>query len=316
MKKRLINILRILISLSALGILFWQIGLGSTLDVLRSADFRYLLAAFVLFVVGLVIRAYRWYVLIHVLDPAVSFARLLRLYFVGQFFNSFLPTSFGGDVVRAFELTQDTDSSAAIGTVLLDRMSGIMVLFLMGLSVLPFLASDLETWLVRALILIAGGGLLVSTLILEGSILRRLSSRLPDKLSLAGEGTLAKIYAALTGCGWRAVAKAFGVSAVFNVCNVVINWLCGQAVGIDVGLGYFFAVTPLISVSLLVPSIGGWGVRESVSTAVFSSAGVNANVAAALGVTMGGIALAAGLIGGCLYLIDTLRHMAQRRDES
>ena len=32
-------------------------------------------------------------------------------------------------VPRALELTQDTDSSAAIGTVLLDRMSGLMVLF-------------------------------------------------------------------------------------------------------------------------------------------------------------------------------------------
>jgi len=316
LKKGLLNILRILISVSALGILFWQIGLGGTLDVLRSADIRYLLAALLLFIVGLIIRAYRWYVLIHVLDPAVSFARLLRLYFVGQFFNSFLPTSFGGDVVRAFELTQDTDSSASIGTVLLDRMSGIMVLFLMGLLALPFLASDLEPWLAKTLILIAGGGLLASTLILEGRTLRRLTSSLPDRFSLAGEGTLAKIYAALTGCGWRAVAKAFGVSAIFNVCNVVINWLCGQAVGINVGLSYFFAVTPLISVSLLAPSIGGWGVRESVSTAVFSSAGVNANVAAALGVTMGGVALAAGLIGGCIYLVDTLRQMARRRNES
>jgi len=315
MKKKLLNILRILISVAALAVLFWQIGLGETLNVLHSADIRHLTLAFALFIISLVMRAYRWYVLIHSLDPRVGFAKLLRLYFVGQFFNSFLPTSFGGDVVRAFELTQDTDSSAAIGTVILDRMSGLMVLFLMGLAVLPFHASDLEPWLVWVLIIVASGGLLGGTLILKGNILHKLTAHLPDRFSLAGGGTLGRIYASVTGCGWRAIASAFAISVVFNALNVVINWICGQAVGTNVSLGYFFAVTPLISVSLLVPSIGGWGVRETVSTAVFSPAGVDANVAAALGVTLGGIALGAGLIGGCIYLIDTLRQMTQRRNE-
>ena len=227
---------------------------------------------------------------------------------------SFLPTGFGGDVVRAFELTQDADSSASIGTVVLDRLSGLLVLFVMGLGALPFRISDLAPLLVWILIVVAGGGLLSGVLILEGSILRKLTGRLTDKLSLEGAGTLARIYAAVTGCGWRAIASAFAVSAVFNVLNVAVNWLCGRAVGIDLSLGYFLAVTPLISVSLLLPSIGGWGVREAVSAAVFSPAGVDANVSAALGVALGGVGLFVGLIGGGLYLIGTLRRIARRGD--
>jgi uncharacterized protein (TIRG00374 family) len=86
-KKRWLNLVRVLISVGALAFLFWQIGLGETLDVLRQADLRYLLAAFLLFVLSLVIRAYRWFVLVRGLDPDVPFGRLLRLYFVGQFFN-------------------------------------------------------------------------------------------------------------------------------------------------------------------------------------------------------------------------------------
>jgi hypothetical protein len=38
MKTRWTNILRILISVSALAFLFWQIGLGEILDVLHQAD--------------------------------------------------------------------------------------------------------------------------------------------------------------------------------------------------------------------------------------------------------------------------------------
>ena len=316
MKKRWLNLVRVLISVGALAFLFWQIGLGETLAVLRQADLRYLLAAFLLFVLSLVIRAYRWFVLVRGLDPDVPFGRLLRLYFVGQFFNSFLPSSFGGDVVRALELTQDTDSSAAIGTVLLDRMSGLMVLFVMGLIGLPFHLATMEPWLVWLLLGVAGGGLVVGALVLEGNLLRRLTGWLPPNLSLAGQGQLAKIYAAVTGCGWPAVRSAFAVSVVFNLVNVVINWLCGQAVGAGVSLGYFFVVTPIISISGLVPSIGGWGVREAVSTAVFSPVGVDANVAAALGMALGGVTLAAGLVGGVMYLVEGARQMIAGREEA
>ena len=316
MKRKWVNVLRVLISVGALAFLFWQIGLGDTLAILGQADRRYLLVSLLLFVLSLVIRAYRWQLLIRSLDPRVSFARLLRLYFVGQFFNTFLPSAFGGDVVRALELTQDTDSSAAIGTVLLDRMSGLLVLFVMGLVALPFLAVQIEPWLVWLLVGVAGGGLVAGALVLQGKVLRRLTGWLPAGLSLAGQGPLAKVYAAVTGCGWRAVTGAFGVSVAFNLINVVINWLCGQAVGAGVGLGYFFAVTPLLSVSGLIPSIGGWGVREAVSTAVFAPTGAGANVAAALGMALGVITLTAGLVGGCVYLVEGTRQMLTRRKDA
>lgn len=314
MKRRWLNLLRVIISVGALGFLFWKIGLKETLAVLGGADLRYLVVAFLLFILSLVIRAYRWLVLLRSLDPRVPFGRLLRLYFVGQFFNAFLPSSFGGDVVRALELTQDTRASAAVGTVLLDRMTGLLVLFAMGLVVLPFHAARMESWLVGLLLGVAGGGLIVGVLVLEGRFLRRITRWLPARLSLAGRGSLAKVYAAVTGCGRRALLSAFGVSVAFNLVNVLINWLCGQAVHAGVGLGYFFAVTPILSVSGLIPSIGGWGVREAVSTALFAPVDVGANVAAALGMALGGVTLAAGLTGGGLYLVGSLRQMVAERE--
>ncbi len=308
-KEHWLNAARVLVSAGALALLFRQIGLSETLAVLRQADPRYLLAALMLFILSLVIRAWRWLVLVRSLDPRVPFGRLLRLYFIGQLFSAFLPSNFGGDVVRALELTQDTDSPAAVGTVLLDRMTGLLVLFIMGLAALPFQATHMEPWLTGLLSGAAGGGLALGALILEGRLLRRLTQRLPAALSLTGQGPLARVYAAVTGCGKQAVLKALGISMVFNLVNILINWLCGQAVGAGVSLGYFFAVTPLLSVSGLIPSIGGWGVREAVSTALFTPAGADANVAAALGMALGGVTLSAGIVGGGLYLIEGARHL-------
>ena len=312
-KARWMNILRILISAGALIFLFWKIGLDETLTVLREANLRYWLAALLLFLLSLVIRAYRWLVLIRGLDLSVPFSRVLRLYFIGAFFNAFLPSQFGGDVVRALELTQDIHSSAAVGTVLLDRMTGLLVLFVMGLVMLPFHAARMAPWLIGVLVGVAGGGLVAGILALEGRLLRRLTGQLPAVLSLAGQGPLAKVYAAVTGCGWRAVLGAFGVSVIFNLVNVLINWMCGETVRAGIGLGYFFAVTPLLSVSGLIPSIGGWGVREAVSTVIFAPMGAGENVAAALGVALGGIYLTTGLLGGILYGIEGIRGLRARR---
>ena len=310
MKKRWLDLLRVLVTVGALAFLIWTIDIGKMVDELRRADLRYLFVAFLLFIAGLVIRAFRWFVLVRALDSTVPFGRLLRLYFVGQFFSTFLPTAFGGVVVRALELTQDTESSVAVGTVFVDRMTGLLVLFAMGLAVLPFNLAHLELELIIVLVVVAGGGLVAGVAILERRFLQRITRWLPPVLSLSGEGTLARIHAAMTGCGRKAVLSAFGVSIVFNIVNVIINWLCGRALGLDLGLGYFFAVAPLISVSLLVPSLGGWGVREMVTQAVFASAGTEKG--AAIGVLLGLIGLGAGLIGGVLYAIEGIRGLRHR----
>ena len=308
MKKRRLNILRVLISAGALVFLFGKVvSPDDTLGALRQAHLRYLVAALLLYIFSLVIRAYRWFLLLRGLELEVSLSRLVRLYFVGQFFSSFLPTQFGGDVMRAVELTEDTESSAAVGTVLLDRMTGLMVLLLMGLIALPFLAGELDAWLIWLLLAVAGAGLIGGSLVLEGRLLRRITAWLPSRVSLTGEGPLAQIYAAVTGCGRRAVMGAFAVSVGFNLINILINWLCGRAVDVGVDLGYFFIASPLLSVSGMVPSIGGWGVRETVSTAVFAPIGADADVATALAISLGGVTLTTGLLGGVVYGIERLR---------
>ncbi len=312
-RKKWLNLARVLVSVGALGFLFWKVGLGATLDVLRAADLRLLLIALALFLVSLVIRAARWASLLWALGLRVPFGRLVYLYFVGAFFNSFLPSGFGGDVVRALELTQDTPTPAAVGTVLVDRMTGLLVLLALGLAALPFSATRLPPWLVWLVVGVAGGGLLAGGLLLEGRLLRRATAWLPERLSLVGSGPLGRIYAAVTGCGWRAVGQALAISLLFNLINILINFLCGRAVGIGLDLGYFFITAPLISITGLVPiSVGGVGVRDWVVVTLFGPLGVDSNTAAAMSLSLYGISAVAGLFGGLLYLWRGARAVAQK----
>lgn len=306
------DVARVLLSLGALVFLFWRLGLQETLAELFQADVRLLLVAFTLFLISLFVRAWRWGVLLWALDLQVPFWRLVHLYFVGQFFSSFLPSQFGGDIVRAVELTEDTPPPAAVGTVLVDRMTGVLVLFVIGLAALPFSAGYLPSWLIGLLVGVAGGGLLAGALLLEGRVLLRLTSWLPERVSLSGSGPLGRIYAAITGCGWRALGRAFAISLFFNLMNILINFLCGRAVGIDLSLGYFIVTTPLISVTGMLPiSVGGVGVRDWVVVALFSPVGVDSNAAAAMSLCLYGVSAATGLIGGILYLAQGARQFTR-----
>ena len=317
MKKRLLrNAARIALSLLALVLLFREVGGQSILSALLDARLGLLLLGWALFMVGLVVRTYRWRALLEGLGLHPTFWTLLRLYLVGGFFNTFLPSGFGGDVVRVVELAQDEDRSAAVGTVLVDRMTGLLSLMVMGLIVLPF-ARDLAPWLRWTFLAISVGGVIGGGLILEGRLLRRLTSRLPWGLSLVGEGPLAEIYAAVTGAGWRAVGIALAASTLFNGLNVIVYWLCARAVGIEVAWPFFFIVVPLLSLTLLIPiSVGGLGARDWVAQPLMASVAVSETQTAAWTLSVWAVTAAAGLVGGCLYLGQALAGLVDRSPET
>jgi hypothetical protein len=309
------NVVRILLSLVALALLFRQVGGQSILSTLLDARFGLLFLAWILFMGGIVVRAYRWRALLLGLGIRPGFWTLLKLYLVGGFFNTFLPSGFGGDVVRVVELAQDEDRSAAVGTVLVDRMTGLLSLMAMGLVVLPF-APDLVPWLRWTFLAISIGGLAGGALVLEGRFLGRLTSKLPGGLSLVGEGPLAQVYAAVTGAGWRAVGVALLASTLFNGLNVVVYWLCALAVGIEVGLPFFFIVVPLLSLTLLIPiSVGGLGARDWVAQPLMASVAVAETQAAAWTLGVWAVTAAAGLVGGVLYVGQAISGLADRSSE-
>lgn len=314
-RRLLSNILKVLISVGALAWVLSTISFEDILDAVRDANLWLLLIAYVMFTLSLAVRAARWYVLIGGLGATVSFWRLVELYFVGSFFNSFLPSGFGGDAVRAAEVTQDVDAGAAVGTVIVDRLTGLMVLFMMALAVMPFSVRVLPANTVWPLTAISVLGLVGSFILLQGGFLRWLSGYLerwlPAKLaailSPAGDGPVGKVNKAVTGCGWRAVGRALGISLVFN--SMLVGWwyLTGRAIGVEISLMAYVTFIPLLSMSLLVPSIGGLGVRESVSRILFLSVGVSEAEGVALSLIVFALNRGTGIIGGLVYLISSLR---------
>lgn len=300
------TVLRWSITLIGLAFAFSQIDFSTTFATITSANPFWLLLAFCLIILSLFIRAYRWHIIVHGMGGKTPFRRLATLYFVGNFFNAFLPSGFGGDVVRAVEATDELTPSTATATVLLDRMLGLMALFVITLIAMPFRPATFPTSLTAIISALALGGLVVGGVIIDGRIVPMLINLTSGFKPLAQLLTrLATPFDAIRNCSYEAVGRALGISLIFNL--IMIGWwmAIGIALGYTVSYLYHLLVVPILSIAQLVPSIGGLGVRESLAPTLYQSAGLSFDQAVALALTEWIIMRLSSLLGAPIYLITS-----------
>src|SRR4029453_17793537 len=101
MKKSALLILKIVFSVGILVYIFTRVvHIGDLWANLRDATASYLIAAVAIYFVVQTLSAYRWYLLLKPLDIDIGFGKTLSLYYLGMYFNFFLPSAIGGDVFK------------------------------------------------------------------------------------------------------------------------------------------------------------------------------------------------------------------------
>ena len=309
MKNRLFDVAKLLVSLGLLAFVLLSVGVRNTLDSLRMADVGLLSIALLLFLCGVCLRAFRWRALLIDRQLFVPLSVLTQLYFIGQFFNTFLPTGFGGDVMRVVELARYGVSKAeSLSTVFLDRLSGLMAFFLMTLCVLPFvggLVSGAVWWM---LVGFGAVGVVGTWLMFERRFTTPLANALLARVSFPFKAKVVRLYESIRANSPRATAQAMLIGFAFNVLLIFITYLVAQAFQVQLALGYFFLFVPIISTMLLLPaSINGLGARDVAYVALFTSVGVSSPTALAMSLSFWGITVVSGLIGGVLYALQGAR---------
>jgi uncharacterized membrane protein YbhN (UPF0104 family) len=312
MRKHLGTILKIGVTVIGLGYVLWQVPLAQVIQVLADMSWPLFLSAVAINAASMALRAFRWLIILRSLDAIVGFWRLLELYYVGNFFNAFLPSGFGGDAVRILEASKDAPPDVAAGTVIVDRLTGLLMLLALALLALPFRPADFPDQLALAILVFSVGGLVAGFILLDGRLIRRFGSWLPSVLSPVGDGPVAKVLAAVQGCGWKTIGIALAISAVFNLMLVAWWNVTGLALGLDIPYAYYLLVVPIMSVALLVPSIGGLGVREYLAPLLFAGAGLDSAEAVALSLLVFVVMRVVSLLGGPVYIVSTLRESRKR----
>ena len=307
MRKHLTTFLKIAVTLLGLGYVLWKIPLDEIVTALVDVRWSWFWLTFVMVVASLVLRAYRWLLILQGLGVSVRFSRLVELYFVGNFFNAFLLSGFGGDAVRVLEVARDVPMNVAAGTVILDRMTGLLMLFVMALLAVPFRPDFFPTDWLWVIVVSSLLGLIGGFVLLEGSLIRRFDRWLPKKLSVTGDGPIAKLLQAVQGCQTRAIVNAMIVSTIFNLLLVAWWMTSGRALGYDIPYSYYLLVVPILSVARLVPSVSGLGVQEYLSQLLFVGAGMTESAAVALSLLVFLILRLSSILGAPVYIVSTWR---------
>jgi uncharacterized protein (TIRG00374 family) len=240
----------------------------------------FLAGAFIIFSLALLVTLVRWYFLVRAQDLPFTLPEAMRIGLIGFFFNSFLPGSVGGDIVKAAALARQQDRrTVAVATVIMDRVIALwgLVWFVAILGLGFWLFGGLEgdaSERSKLVVSLATGTVLVSLLIwfLMGLLPDRRAARFASRLSL-----LPKIGQSAAEL-WRAVwmyrkrqGTVFGVLALSWVGHVgfVLSFYCcanalwDDALGPMPSLTQHFLLVPIgLVVQAVIPTPGGAGVGE------------------------------------------------------
>jgi glycosyltransferase 2 family protein len=311
-------LLQSLVSIALLVWIFWREDFRSrTWQVLTSANLGWLAAGFLAAGAGNMIGVVRWGIFLRVLGISLAPWDVLRMSFVGLFFNTFLVGAVGGDAVKVVWLAaKGQRKTAALLSVLMDRMSGFGALIVCSFV---FMTMRLD-WLMRSAVvagLIKGVFiyLFVVVILMAISFLmsaRGLTSRLPRRFPFRGmiiEFTEAYLRFVLA---WRQTLLASVLSMLMLLAYFLTFYLSARAFDLHVPAVEFFAFMPAVDIISALPiSLGGFGVREQLFVTLLGDLwGVPA--AQAVSISLGGALLSMlwGLLG--LTLLPAY-HQAARR---
>lgn len=295
---------RMLGSLVLVGLLVWRIDWHQVATAFAKLDVRYWLLALGLYVLTQGVSALRWQMLGRTLGLGGRWSEYLGHYFVGMFFNLVLPTSVGGDVVRAWYLGREEGVEPAKGrrtaaflSVLADRVNGFAVLIIVACMAALCCPTPLPGWIVATVDGMGAACLLGLAALPLLPWLRNVLSAYPRLAGLLDGANLCLRDR-------RAMVGVTLLSLVVQLANVVLAWLIGEGLGLPVPLLYYGVLIPLVSLLTLLPiSLNGMGLREGGMVLLLAPLHINSASAITLSLLIFAVYTATSLMGGVVYLL-------------
>ncbi len=301
LKARLFTLLKIVLSLLAIGFIASKVDLSSAWRRAATQNLWLVLAAVALTAVQIGIGGLRWHVILRRLGVPAALPESLRLFYIAAFFNACLWGAISGDIVRAWLSSRDRGSTATvILSVVLDRIAALAGVAVIVLATAPLLVARAGSGTIALLSLgIAATGLAGIGLVAQ-----------LDRLPAAWQGLRAVRLLQALGRAVGAIflsAAAVPVLALAVLAQVVMAlaaYAVAASLEIDLTvLDCLVLMQPVALVTALPISVGGWGVREAAIIGVFSLVGVPASGALVLSIQIGVLTILASLPGGMLWML-------------
>jgi uncharacterized protein (TIRG00374 family) len=258
--------------------------------LVRNARWKFLVAALALLPISFLLTSYRWKILLDALEIHIGATRTFVINMVGAFYNSFMPGSTGGDLVKAYYVAKHTDlRTRAVLSVLVDRVIGLVALIILGgtMAALQFHLRECARVAVASAVLL--GVVAVGLLVFYHPTLHRLTGldfilkRLPMQRQVHKAVEAMHMY----GRRPKEPLKALLLSFPVHITTILSATLAGMAFDLPLGVLYYWVVVPVIALSGAIPiSPQGAGVMEFTAIALTEPRGATPGQAVALAMSI------------------------------
>ncbi len=302
-------IIRALIGVAVIAVLVLRTPDRAALGrAIGDADLTWAVAAVLTLFVALFVSAMRWRAYLSALEIELPVATVVRLYFVGTFFNAFLPSGIGGDAYKAVRIGRPRGGlTDALSSVFLDRFAGFVALALLGLLgvVFELVQRDLDLRVAQVAFVLSTGMLVAAMALLVGGEKLLGRGRLIGDSGVGGKlrGALRAIHAAARHPA--TAARGYALGLLFQLLVLGYHLCVAQALGVhEVSVAAMTGVVVIASLATIIPlSPGGLGFREAAYAWALGSFGVTEDRALAFALVVLIVLLATSLAGGLVYII-------------
>ncbi|MCS7253297.1 MAG: lysylphosphatidylglycerol synthase transmembrane domain-containing protein [Armatimonadota bacterium] len=291
--------LRIIISLALFS---WVIILGhreGVFNKLNELPINVLLMCVCAYCLLQALSAFNWWVIIRATGMFISPLDAIVAFFIGMFFNLFLPGIVGGDMVRAYVASRQSGQplSRIMGTVYAQRAVGFTSMILVGCVAALWLSRAAQKFVLATLIAFLML-LIIATAAIATLLLWRGSENIwRSRLARFGEGALLFLTQP------KHAAICFGIAITYHLCLDAMLLALGWATGMRMGYASYVAmISSLTAISSLPIAIHGLGLREITATHLWVMLGATKDAAILWSLLWRVIAWLTALLGGLLHL--------------
>jgi uncharacterized membrane protein YbhN (UPF0104 family) len=304
-------VLRIVISAILVWLLVSHTDISEIGHALMKTNHTIVILCVVIYLLGQVISSVKWQLICETVGFRNQLKDYIKYYFVGMFFSLFLPTTVGGDFIKALYLSKgDTTKRKApsIYTVLIDRYSGVAVIVAMAVvgMCLPIaknvpVAFKILTFSLMAVICIV-------TPILPSFLMRFFKNKKWARTMLRD----IKVY-------WhnpQMIIKILLWSLLFHFTIILIHLAIADAMNLHIPPLYFLVLYPLSAIAGFVPfSFNGLGPREAVYIVLLNVVGIKQPQAIVFSLLWFSIVLLSGFVGVIPYIKEKFNKLSENMQE-
>ena len=307
MKAKLSILLRVLVSVGLLTFIAWNMRgqFPQIASTLKSTNILIFAGAVMIFMsINISLMSLRLYLLFSGEGLKVDFWKAFQLSYIGFFFNNFMPTAVGGDIVKAYYVQKQTgEPKKAFIAVFMDRFIGLFSFVGIAAIALMFAWDRIDPIIGKVIIVLAILSIVGFFFTLNSKVAEFLM-KIFSKIKLWNLGKhISKIYMAIHDYKNKktVILGVVLVSIVAQCIYFIVIYLITKSLSLNVPFVMIFLIMPIVCVVSLLPSLGGLGLREGAIVVLFSPI-VGKDAAFSISILLLAMLLTLSIIGAIIYM--------------